>query len=65
MGKPSAEGIQVSLTREELAQMTGTSLFTISRVLSRWAEQGFVHPLREAVVVNDPRRLESIGDEDE
>ena len=65
VGKPSREGIQVSLTREELAQMTGTTLFTISRVLSRWAEQGFVHPMRESVVVNDPQRLESVSDEKE
>jgi CRP/FNR family transcriptional regulator, nitrogen oxide reductase regulator len=63
VGKPSREGIQVSLTREELAQMTGTTLFTISRVLSRWAEQGFVQPMRESVVVNDPRRLELVSDE--
>jgi CRP-like cAMP-binding protein len=64
VGKPSRDGIQVSLTREELAQMTGTTLFTISRVLSKWAEQGFVQPLREAVVVNDPVRLESVSDEE-
>ncbi len=63
VGKPSGNGIQISLTREELAQMTGTTLFTISRVLSRWAEQGFVRPMRESVVVNDPLRLESFSDE--
>lgn len=65
VGKPSKEGIQVSLTREELAQMTGTTLYTISRVLSRWAEKGFVHPLRESVVVNDPQGLESAGEEED
>jgi CRP-like cAMP-binding protein len=64
IGKPSSGGIQVSLSREELAQMTGTTLFTISRVLSRWGEQGFVTPRREAVVVNDSRRLELVSDED-
>ena len=64
IGKPSAEGIQVSLSREELAQMTGTTLFTISRVLSRWAEQGFVTPRREAVLVSDLQRLESVSDDD-
>lgn len=64
IGKPSPGGIQVSLSREELAQMTGTTLFTISRVLSRWAEQGFVTPRREAVLVSDLQRLESVSDED-
>ena len=65
VGKPSNEGIQVSLTREELAQMTGSTLYTISRVLSKWAEQGFVQPRREGVVVNDPQKLETVSDEDE
>jgi CRP-like cAMP-binding protein len=65
VGKPSKDGVQVSLTREELAQMTGTTLFTISRVLSKWAVEGFVQPLRQAVVVHDPERLESVtGEED-
>jgi CRP-like cAMP-binding protein len=65
VGKPSKDGVQVSLTREELAQMTGTTLFTISRVLSKWAEQGLVVPLREGVVVNDPGKLESVNGDDE
>ncbi len=65
VGKPSKDGVQVSLTREELAQMTGTTLFTISRVLSKWSAEGFVQPLRQAVVVHDPERLESVtGEED-
>ncbi len=65
VGKPSKDGVQVSLTREELAQMTGTTLFTISRVLSKWAEQGFVQPMREGVVVSDPERLESVSDDED
>jgi CRP-like cAMP-binding protein len=64
VGKPSKQGIQVSLTREELAQMTGTTLFTISRTLSHWAELGFVQPRREGLVVNDPTRLESVSDDE-
>jgi hypothetical protein len=44
--------------------MTGTTLFTISRILSKWGEEGFVEPRREAVVVRDAQRLEQVGDED-
>ena len=61
MGTESKEGFHVSISREELAQMTGTTLFTISRVLSTWAESGFIHPLREAVLVSDLERLNSIS----
>ncbi len=63
VGKKSREGIEVSVSREELAQLTGTTLFTISRILSKWAEMGVVIPRREAVLVPDPERLESVGDE--
>jgi CRP-like cAMP-binding protein len=58
IGKTTAEGVQVSLSREELAQMTGTTLFTISRVFSKWAEQGLVCPKREAVIILNAKRLE-------
>lgn len=64
VGKKSHEGIEVSLSREELAQMTGTTLFTISRILSKWSEDGFVLPRREAVLVRDPGRLRLAGGED-
>jgi len=65
VGKHSAEGVEVSLSREELAQMTGTTLFTISRLLSRWSDDGFVLPRREAVLIRDPKRLAQMGDEAE
>jgi CRP-like cAMP-binding protein len=64
VGKQSPRGIEVSLSREELAQMTGTTLFTISRLLSKWGEEGFILPRREAVVIRDPERLSQLGDED-
>lgn len=65
VGKQHNSGVQVSLSREELAQMTGTTLFTISRILSKWGEEGFVVPRREAVVVCDPARLGRIGNDEE
>jgi CRP-like cAMP-binding protein len=58
IGKKVVEGIEVSLSREELAQMTGTTLFTISRLLSRWSELGYVIPRREAVIVRNIQMLE-------
>jgi CRP-like cAMP-binding protein len=64
VGKQSHAGVEISLSREELAQMTGTTLFTISRILSKWGEEGFVSPRREAVVVRDPQRLGEVGSED-
>ncbi len=65
VGKPAKGGVEISLSREELAQMTGTTLFTISRLLSKWGEEGFVLPQREAVVVLDSRRLAQVGERDD
>ena len=65
VGKKTPEGTEISLSREELAQLTGTTLFTISRILSKWADAGVVTPRREAVLIRDPERLELVGCEDE
>lgn len=65
VGKPAYPGTEISLSRDELAQMTGTTLFTISRVLSKWAESGFIEPRRGSVVVLDAHRLSQVCDDDE
>jgi CRP-like cAMP-binding protein len=64
VGKKVSEGVEVSLSREELAQMTGTTLFTISRLLSKWNELGYVLPRREAVIVRNIQMLEQAEDDD-
>lgn len=61
VGEPTLGGVEVRLSREEMAQMIGTTLFTISRTLSKWADEGFVEPRREAVVVLDAVRLGKIS----
>ena len=65
VGKPANGGVEVSLSREELGQMTGATLFTISRLLSKWGEEGFVLPRRGAVVVLDSQRLALAGEADD
>lgn len=60
VGKETLEGIEVALSREELAQMTGTTLFTISRIISKWAEEGFVIPKRQAIVIKDAKKLATV-----
>ena len=57
VGTYSSAGIEVNMSREELAQMTGTTLFTISRLMSEWEKKGLVLPRRGAVVVCAPDRL--------
>ena len=58
-GAEPADGGRIYLSCEELAQMTGTTLFTVSRLLCDWAEQGMIQPERKAVIVESlPALLE-------
>lgn len=59
IGRESHGGIEISLSRKELAQMTGATLFTISRILSEWTDQGFVLQKRDRVVVANAGGLRS------
>ena len=65
IGKPVNGVIEIGLSREELAQMTGTTLFTVSRLLSAWEARGMVRPRREAVAICDVQSLRAIGRGDE
>ncbi len=64
MGRPVNAGVEIALSREELAQMTGTTLFTVSRLLSAWEARGVVRPRREAVAICDVQSLCAISQED-
>ncbi len=64
IGRPVHAGVEISLSREELAQMTGTTLFTVSRLLSAWEERGVVRPRREAVAICDVELLQALAEEE-
>lgn len=46
-----------ALTRQELAELTGATLFTVSRVLTDWEAAGLVRSARAHVEVIDPAGL--------
>jgi CRP/FNR family transcriptional regulator, nitrogen oxide reductase regulator len=53
LGRVTNGHLEISLSRNELAQLTGTTLFTVSRLLCRWQTLGIVSIRREAVLVRD------------
>jgi CRP-like cAMP-binding protein len=53
VGRPGNGGVQINLSREELAQLIGTTLFTVSRLLSDWDQQGFVSAHRQSVTIKN------------
>ena len=60
---PGGLRIDFPLTRQDLAEMTGTTLYTVSRLLSDWSEREIVEVGREWVVVRSPDELQDIADE--
>jgi CRP-like cAMP-binding protein len=63
-GRKTPEGIEIDfpITRQEIAEMTGTTLHTVSRVLSGWEQQGLVRGGRQKVTVVDPHALMLIAE---
>lgn len=55
--------IDLALTRQDLAEMTGTTLYTVSRVLSQWEQEGLVESGRERIVIRSPHRLVVIAED--
>lgn len=58
-GKKTEEGIAVDfpISRQDIAEMTGTTLHTVSRLLTAWEEKGLVKGGRRKVTVVEPHRL--------
>lgn len=65
VGKKSDEGVLIDLplTRQDLAEMSGTTLFTVSRILSQWDREGLVQIGRERVVIRFPHGLVRIAED--
>ena len=62
IGRPVNGVIEIGLSRHELAQMTGTTLFTVSRLLSAWEARGMVSNRRETVTICDIESLRAVSE---
>jgi len=58
-GRKVATGIEIGLpiTRQNISDMTGTTLHTVSRLLSGWERDGIVMSERRKITVTAPHRL--------
>lgn len=61
-GRETADGLLIDfpLSRQDLAEMTGTTLHTVSRIVSAWEHRGLVEGGRQRIVVRDLRGLEGL-----
>jgi len=58
-GHKVPDGIEINfpITRQNLSEMTGTTLHTVSRLLSAWEKDGIIRSERKKITVCDPHRL--------
>lgn len=63
-GSRQAAGISIDipLSRQDIADYAGTTLFTVSRTLSGWEKAGWIKSGREKIVVTDPHALVSFSE---
>lgn len=58
-GRKTDAGILIDfrLSRQDLADYSGTTLYTVSRILSSWEQRGWIVSGRERIVVTDSHAL--------
>ena len=64
-GKKIETGILIDLplSRQDLAEMTGTTLYTVSRVLTEWEKCGLTQSKRQKVIITSPHGLVTIAED--
>jgi len=65
VGAPAPEGggicIPIQFSRQDLADLVGTTIETTIRVMTRLGREGIVHTLARGLRVSDRRRLEDVA----
>lgn len=61
-GQPVSGGVEIGfpLSRQDIAEMAGTTLHTVSRTLRAWERRGLVSGGRQRVVVCDDKALTAV-----
>ncbi|MFN8061752.1 MAG: Crp/Fnr family transcriptional regulator [Vicinamibacterales bacterium] len=63
LGRPAGSTVTIpmALSRQELADMTGTTIETCIRIMSRWGKQDIVRTEKDSFVIVDRRALEILA----
>ena len=64
-GRKTDAGISLvmKLTRQDIADMSGTTLYTVSRTLSKWESMGLVDCQTSVIVLKQPHALTDIAED--
>ena len=63
-GRKEEHGIRIDfpISRQDIAEMTGTTLHTVSRILSAWEARGLVEGGRQKLLIRDMIRLSALAE---
>lgn len=58
-GRKLEHGVEIDfpISRQDIAQMTGTTLHTVSRILSGWEQAGLIESGRQRIVLREPHKI--------
>ena len=67
IGQPDPDGVRLTqpLTRQELADLTGTTLYTVSRTLRRWESEGLLVSRGRVLILRSLDRLSAAAASDD
>jgi CRP/FNR family transcriptional regulator, nitrogen oxide reductase regulator len=65
-GRKTGEGVEIDflLSRQDLADYTGTTLYTVSRTLSNWGKKGWIKSRRQRIIITDPHSIINFSETD-
>ena len=63
VGKKEGAGVRIDfpISRQDIAEMTGTTLHTVSRILSAWEAKGLVEGGRQKLLITDMGGLSALA----
>ena len=64
-GSPNGRSLPLSapLARQDIADLIGATLYTVSRICSAWEQAGIIQTHNRQIVIHDPAALRAIVDE--
>ena len=64
-GRRVDTGVEIDfpVSRQDIAEMTGTTLFTVSRLLSSWEQRGILHSGRQRIILTTPHALVALAED--
>ncbi|KXK10740.1 MAG: Crp family transcriptional regulator [Chloroflexi bacterium OLB14] len=62
IGIKTGGSIELPLSQQDIAEASGSTIYTVSRTLSEWERRGWIETGRERIVMRDPHKLVEISE---